>query len=51
MTKEEQIEQLVEYIIEALDTLFPGNTTPEPYPHTNPIREVPVSGRVKVKKK
>ena len=33
------------------DTLFPGNTTPEPYPHTNPIREVPMSGRVKVKKK
>ena len=33
------------------DTLFPGNTTPEPHPHTNPIREVPVSGRVKVKKK
>ena len=32
------------------DTLFPGNTTPEAYPHTNPIREVPVSGRVKVKK-
>ena len=31
------------------DTLFPGNATPEPYPHTNPIREVPVSGRVKVK--
>jgi len=32
------------------DTLFPGNTTPEPYPHTNPIREVPMSGRVKEKK-
>ena len=32
------------------DTLFPGNTTPEPHPHTNPIREVPVSGRVKEKK-
>jgi len=31
------------------DTLFPGNTTPEPHPHTNPIREVPMSGRVKVK--
>ena len=31
------------------DTLFPGNPTPEPYTHTNPIREVPVSGRVKVK--
>jgi hypothetical protein len=32
------------------DTLFPGVATPEPYTHTNPIREVPVSGRVKEKK-
>jgi hypothetical protein len=32
------------------DTLFPGNETPEPHPNTNPIREVPVSGRVKEKK-
>ena len=31
------------------DTLFPGNATPEPYPYTSPVREVPVSGRVKVK--
>ena len=31
------------------DTLFPGNATPEPHPYTSPVREVPVSGRVKVK--
>jgi len=36
--------------IETEDTLSPGNSTPEPYPHTSPIREVPVSGRVKEKK-
>jgi len=29
------------------DTLFPGNATPEPYPYTHPVREIPNYGKVK----